>query len=143
MQRDKLLRLLSDVQRGAVSPEDAVLQLKMAPFEDIGYATVDHQRSLRHGIPEVIYGAGKSTEQIAGIAAVLREHGNDSVMITRLEPDKAKALEALLPVSYDPLSRIAVHGEKPAPNTQGFIAVVTAGTSDMPVARKRPSRRKF
>ncbi len=136
MQRDKLLKLLTDVQGGVLSPEDAVLQLKKAPFEDIGYANIDHQRSLRHGIPEVIYGAGKTPEQIAGISTVLKERGNDNVLITRVDPKKAEALEKLLSISYDPVSRIAIHGRKPEPNTNSFIAVITAGTSDIPVAEE-------
>ena len=136
MQRDKLLKLLTDVQGGVLSPEDAVLQLKKAPFEDIGYANIDHQRSLRHGIPEVIYGAGKTPEQIAGISTVLKERGNDNVLITRVDPEKAEALEKLLNISYDPVSRIAIHGRKPEPNTNSFIAVITAGTSDIPVAEE-------
>ena len=73
MQRDKILRLLTDVKNGTVSPDEALLQLKMAPFEDIGYANIDHQRSIRHGIPEVIYGAGKTAEQIAGIATLMKK----------------------------------------------------------------------
>ena len=136
MQRDKLLKLLTDVQGGVLSPEDAVFQLKKAPFEDIGFANIDHQRSLRHGIPEVIYGAGKTPEQIAGISTVLKERGNDNVLITRVDPEKAEALEKLLSISYDPVSRIAIHGRKPEPNTSSFIAVVTAGTSDIPVAEE-------
>ena len=136
MQHDKILRLLNDIQRGTVSPEDAVLQLKKAPFEDLGYANIDHQRSLRHGIPEVIYGAGKSAEQIAGIVTAMKERGNECVLITRLEQEKADALASLISVSYDPVSRIGIFGKKPITNTSGFIAVVSAGTSDMSVAEE-------
>ncbi len=136
MQRDKILRLLTDVKNGTVSPDEALLQLKMAPFEDIGYANIDHQRSIRHGIPEVIYGAGKTAEQIAGIATLMKKRGNDSVLITRLDPEKVEELKNKLNVSYDPVSRIAIHGDKPEPNTKSFIAVVTAGTSDIAVAEE-------
>ena len=136
MQRDKILKLLTDVKNGTLSLEDAVLQLKLEPYEDLGYANVDHQRSLRHGIPEVIYGAGKTAEQIAGIAAALKKHGDDCVLITRLETEKAEAVRNLLDISYDPVARIAVHGQKPEPHTKGFIAVVSAGTSDMSVAEE-------
>ncbi len=136
MQRDKLLELLTNVQNGALSPEDALLQLKMAPFEDLGYANVDHERSLRHGIPEVIYGAGKTAEQIAGIVAAIKGRGSETVLITRLEPEKAETVGNRLHIEYDAVSRIAICGEKPEPDTQGFIAVVTAGTSDMPVAEE-------
>ncbi len=136
MEQDKLLKLLGDIRDGHVSPQDAMLQLKMAPFEDIGYANIDHHRALRHGIPEVIYGEGKTVDQIAGIVEVLRSNGNETILITRLTPEKAEALNARITVDYDPVSRIAIHGLKPEPNTDGFIAVVAAGTSDLSVAEE-------
>ncbi len=143
MQREKILRLLTDVSHGAVSPEDALLQLRMAPFEDIGYANIDHQRGLRHGIPEVIYGAGKTHEQIAGITEAMLGRGNERVLITRLDPDKAEALGRLVRVTYDPVSRIAYYGSMPEPDTKSFAAVVTAGTSDIPVAEEAAVTAEF
>ena len=136
MEQDKLLKLLGDVKDGRISPKDAVLKLKTAPFEDIGYANIDHHRALRHGIPEVIYGEGKTVGQIAGIVEVLQQSGNETILITRLSPEKADELAAVATIAYDPVSKIAVYGTKPDPSADGFIAVVSAGTSDLPVAEE-------
>lgn len=136
MEQDKVLSLLDDVKNGRVSPQDALLKLKMAPFEDLGYAKIDHHRSLRHGIPEVIYGAGKTTEQIAGIIGHMKERGQTNILVTRVTPEKAEELKAVLDIDYDPVSRIAIHGKKFEPTTQGVVSVVAAGTSDIPVAEE-------
>jgi pyridinium-3,5-biscarboxylic acid mononucleotide synthase len=136
MEQDKILSLLNGVRSGVISPEDAMLKLKMAPFEDIGYAKIDHHRSLRHGIPEVIYGAGKTAEQIAGIIGALKNHGNSNILVTRVTPEKAEELHKLIPVDYDPVSRIAIHGRKFEAATKGTICVVAAGTSDLPVSEE-------
>ena len=136
MAPDNVLSLLNSVKSGAVSPEEALLKLKMEPFEDIGYAKVDHHRGLRHGIPEVIYGAGKTPEQIAGIITALKNQGNHNILVTRVSPEKAEALQTLIPVDYDSVSRIAVHGRKFEASTKSYIGVVAAGTSDLPVAEE-------
>lgn len=136
MEQDKILQLLNEVKNGDVTPKEAMLRLKLEPFEDIGYAKIDHHRSLRHGIPEVIYGAGKTAEQIAGIISVMQQHGNHNILITRLTPEKAEELNQLISVEFDPVSRIGVHGKKFEAKTQGFIGVVAAGTSDLSVAEE-------
>lgn len=136
MDRDKILNLLNDVKNGSISPEDALLKLKMEPFEDLGYAKVDHHRHLRHGIPEVIYGDGKTPEQIAGIIGALKDKGTVNILVTRVSPEKADELKKLVDVDYDPVSRIAVHGRRFEALTKGYIAVVAAGTSDLPVAEE-------
>lgn len=136
MEQDRILQLLNGVRNGEVSPQDALLQFRMEPFEELGYAKVDHHRELRHGIPEVIFGAGKTPEQIAGISASLEARGNGTVLITRLTPDKAEELKKVLNVSYDPVSRIAIYGKKKEPKGSGIIAVATGGTSDIPVAEE-------
>jgi NCAIR mutase (PurE)-related protein len=136
MEQDRILKLLSSVKNGELSPQDALLKLKMEPFEELGYAKVDHHRELRHGIPEVIFGAGKTVEQIAGIIDSLKKRGNGTVLITRLTPERAQELNALVPVQYDPVSRIAIHGTKKEPTSGGIIAVATGGTSDIPVAEE-------
>lgn len=136
MEQAKILSLLSRVSDGDVSPQEALLQLKMEPFEDIGFAKIDHHRSLRHGIPEVIYGAGKTPEQIYGIVNSMKEHGNSNILVTRLTPEKADELGKLIDVDYDPVSRIAIHGKKFEATTSGTIAIVAAGTSDIPVAEE-------
>jgi NCAIR mutase (PurE)-related protein len=108
----------------------------MEPFEDLGYAKVDHHRHLRHGVPEVIYGDGKTPEQIAGIIGALKNHGTGNILVTRVTPEKADALQKLVELDYDPVSRIAMHGQRLEASSKGYIAVVSAGTSDLPVAEE-------
>ncbi len=136
MDQNNVLQLLNSVKNGDISPQDALLKLKMEPFEELGYAKIDHHRGLRHGIPEVVYGAGKSAEQIAGIITAMKNHGNNNILVTRLSPEKASELGELIPVDYDPVSRIAIHGRKFEVHTKGFIGIVAAGTSDIPVAEE-------
>ncbi len=136
MEQNKVLQLLNSVKNGDISPQEALLKLKMEPFEELGYARIDHHRSLRHGIPEVVYGAGKTAEQIAGIITAMKNHGNKNILVTRLTPEKAAELGGLIDVDYDPVSRIAIHGRKFEAHTKGFIGIVAAGTSDIPVAEE-------
>ena len=89
MNEKALAALLRQVQQGEISPQDAALQLKMAPFEDLGFAKIDRHRGLRQGAAEVIYGAGKTPEQIARIAAALRDGGQETVLITRMSQEAA------------------------------------------------------
>ena len=84
--------MLEGVKNGDVDVEEAVKALKMAPFEDLGYAKIDHHRAIRQGAAEVIYGAGKTPEQIAGIARVMRERGQKRILITRMSTEAAAVL---------------------------------------------------
>lgn len=136
MAQEKLLELLRRVQEGTVSPEQAVLELKVSPFEDLGYAKVDHHRAIRQGIPEVIFGSGKTAEQILGIASAMRRRGNENIPITRLSDEKARILAEQLPLTYDPVSRIGIIGQKGEVTASGTIVVATGGTSDLPVAEE-------
>jgi NCAIR mutase (PurE)-related protein len=136
MRQDQLLNLLNQVQAGGTTPQEALLKLKMEPFEDLGYAKIDHHRELRHGIPEVIFGAGKTTQQIVGIVSAMKERGNQNILITRLTPEKAEELGNELPIEYDPVSHIGICGRKSEIHASGIIVVATAGTSDMPVAEE-------
>ena len=108
MDQEKILELLQKVKEGQVSPEQAVLELKMKPFEDLGYAKIDHHRGVRQGIPEVIFGSGKTSEQIIGIASAMKEKGNSNILITRLSKEKASYIKEKLELSYDELSGIGV-----------------------------------
>ena len=90
--RHDILQLLRQVAEGAVPPEEALSQLKRQPFEDLGYAKVDLHRGVRQGAAEVIYGAGKTPEQIAGIAAAMGERGCRNILITRIGPEAAEAV---------------------------------------------------
>ena len=94
MEQDRILQILQEVKAGAVTPEQAMLDLKMCPFEDLGYAKVDHHRALRQGVPEVIFGSGKTPGQIVGITRSMLARGS-GVLITRLSPEAAEAVETI------------------------------------------------
>ena len=137
MTKKELLALLEGVRAGTVAPEEAALRLRAAPFEDIGFAKVDHGRALRQGAAEVVYGEGKTAQQVCAIVRKLREGGARTVLCTRLSPDKAAALAAAEPdTTYDPTCRLAVAGPVPEPEGRGFVCVCAAGTSDLPVAEE-------
>ena len=137
MDKTEMTELLHQVAAGTVSPEDAALKLKMQPFQEIGeYAKVDFHRGIRQGVPEVIYGSGKTKEHVLGIAKAMRENGQKTVLITRLTREAADYVAAELPLDYNPLSRTGLVGELPAPTGKGKIVVATGGTSDIPVAEE-------
>ena len=137
MDKQEITALLEKVASGELPVQEAVLELKTAPLRELGeYAKVDLHRGLRQGVPEVIYGAGKTPEQILGIARALREAGQETVLVTRLAPEAAKMLEVELPLHYDPLSKTGVVGEFPKASGKGTVVVATGGTSDIPVAEE-------
>ena len=128
--------ILEQVSAGDLTVEQALLQLKLAPFEDLGFAKVDHHRALRQGAAEVIYGAGKTTEQIAGILTAMRRNGDKTVLVTRLSAEGAEVLKTQFPMDYHADARIGVVGPFPEPDGLGKIVVATGGTSDIPVAEE-------
>ena len=128
--------ILERLQRGELTVDQALLELKLAPFEDLGYAKVDHHRALRQGAAEVIYGAGKTVEQIAGIVEAMRANGDRTVLITRLGPESAAELEGRFPMAYHADARMGIVGTLPEPDGLGKIVVATGGTSDIPVAEE-------
>ena len=134
-QRD-ILHTLEAVRDGALSPQEAMLQLKLEPFQDLGFAKVDHHRELRQGVAEVIYGAGKTPEQIIRIASAMREHGQKTIMITRISREIADIIHQAHPLTYHDLAHIGLIGSMPEPDGDGTIVVATGGTSDMPVAEE-------
>ena len=113
-----------------------MLKLKLKPFEDIGYAKVDTHRSVRQGVAEVIYGAGKTTEQITGIAKKMLENGQKTILITRLSKESAEEIQKELPLDYKSDAHIGIIGEKAKASGIGKIVVATGGTSDIPVAEE-------
>ena len=135
MDKQTLLNTLTAVSRGELSPEAALAALNRAPFEDIGYARIDHHRSQRCGGAEVIYGAGKTAEQIAGIASRLIDAGNANILITRMDADKAEAVAKAVPLDYGPVSRVGVANKRERPRV-GSVVVASAGTSDMAVCEE-------
>ena len=128
--------LLEAVRQGTVSLEEAELQLKQAPFEDLGYAKIDLHRKLRQGAAEVIYGAGKTPEQIAGIAARMAERGVSPVLITRLSPEAAETVGECVALDFHAQAGIGLVGGIPEPDGDGAVVVATGGTSDIPVAEE-------
>ena len=135
--------LLQAVQDGAVSVDDALLQLKQQPFEDLGYAKVDLHRKVRQGANEVIYGAGKTPEQIIGILEKMSQNGQKNILITRLDKEKAEIIHKNVPLTYYESAKIAVAGKMAAPGGIGTIVVATGGTSDIPVAEEAALTAEF
>ena len=165
MEKQELNELLAAVAAGEVAPDEAADKLRTAPFSDLGFAKVDHHRGIRQGVSEVIYGEGKTPDQIAGIIADMLGAGQERVLITRLAPDAAIEVEQLLseglafeddsdeasdavsddasdmvpalPVfTYYDLPRVATVGEAPEPTGFGSIVIATGGTSDIAVAEE-------
>jgi pyridinium-3,5-biscarboxylic acid mononucleotide synthase len=137
MDPQKLRELLDGVRRGATSIEDALTELRDLPYAELGYAVVDHHRALRLGAPEVVFGQGKTADQIAGIARELARKG-ENVLITRLSPEKAAAASAVLPdLRYVEMARVGTLQQTPiAPLGTRPVALVSAGTGDLPVAEE-------
>lgn len=136
MSKRETLEVLRQIESGSLSPEEALLRLRMEPFEDLGYAKPDYHRALRQGIAEVIYGAGKTPEQIAGIVKALRDKNQKTILITRLSAEAADRLRQELALEYYAQARVGIIGDIPAPDGVGKIVVATGGTSDIPVAEE-------
>lgn len=136
MDKQNIKEMLAQVAGGSLSVEEALLQLKTEPFQDLGFAKIDSHRSLRQGIAEVIYGAGKTPEQIARIAEVMREQGQKTILITRMGPEAAKEVEKTVPLTYYEMGHVGIVGEMPEADGIGKVVVATGGTSDMPVAEE-------
>ena len=133
---NELRQLLEGVKSGEVSIDDAVLKIKRQPFDDLGFAKVDLHRKYRQGTAEVIFGSGKTAEQILAIAESMLNNGQETILITRLASEKAAELDGKLPMTYHEMARIGVVGKMPQPDGTGTIVVATGGTSDMPVAEE-------
>ena len=125
--------LLEKVRTGEISPEEAEASLKLKPFVDLGFAKPDTHRGIRQGVPEVIYGAGKTSEQIKKIAEALMSEGQETVIVTRLDEDKASSLDL---TKYYDTARIGVYGKIPSADADGSLVILTGGTSDLPVAEE-------
>lgn len=135
MNRNRLLELLASVERGNLSADEACEQLAHLPFEDVGHARIDHHRSLRSGLPEVIYAAGKSPEQTAEIFARMAAAGSD-VLATRVDEPTVTAVLAVVPLATHHSQARAMSLRQTAAEIRGHIAVVCAGTSDLMVAEE-------
>lgn len=136
MDKSEILKLLNDVKSGAATPDDALLKLKLSPFEDLGYAKIDTHRGLRQGVPEVIYGQGKTPEQITGIVGAMLGQGRENILITRLSAEAAEQLGQSTVLEYHPLPRLGVVGRRENTTARGKVVVATGGTSDLAVAEE-------
>lgn len=132
----EIRKMLEAVRSGEISVDEALLTIKKAPFEDIGYAKVDMHRGIRQGAPEVIYGAGKTAEQMLGIIEAMQQNGQQTILITRLSLEAAERISAVYDMDYRQEARAGVIGKMPAPDGIGRIVVATGGTSDIPVAEE-------
>ena len=129
-------KLLEAVKSGETSVDDALLEIKKAPFEDIGYAKVDLHRKIRQGAAEVIYGAGKTPEQIAGIISAMRKNGQERILVTRMTPEAAEFVRQIHPLDYREDAKVGIIGTMPEPSGIGNVVIATGGTSDIPVAEE-------
>jgi NCAIR mutase (PurE)-related protein len=133
---NRLKTLLEQVRTGEVSPDAALDQIKTLPFEDLGFAKVDHHRALRMGVPEVIFGPGKSPENFVEIFDRLAERGN-SVLATRVSEEQvAHAITRFPQAEHNPLARTLVLRQRSEMLGKGTIGIISAGTSDIPVAEE-------
>ena len=133
----RIEKLLEEIKAGRIEIRDALVTLKGLPFEDIGHATIDHHRALRKGFPEVIFGEGKSSEQIISIIQRMEQQG-DNVLVTRVRKRKGLAIKRAIPEAhYYPIPRIiTLMNHEVEPVGKGVILVISAGTSDIPVAEE-------
>ena len=136
MNAESIRELFQQVQSGKLSPDEAVDRLRHLPFEDLGFAKVDHHRTLRAGMPEVVFGQGKTPAQVAGIFARLAKHGTN-VLATRATKQQFSAVKkAVRGAKYEPRARAIVLRQDRKRYGRGLITVISAGTSDLPVAEE-------
>lgn len=144
MDKTELEILLNKVAGGEISAQDAAVRIKTEPYQDLGFAKIDYHRSVRQGAAEVIYGAGKTKEQIYEIVRSMLEHGEKSVLITRMSREAYEYISGKFPVFYDENSKIGIAGDRNTKQeTVGKIVVATGGTSDIPVAEEAALTAEF
>ncbi len=129
-------KLLEGVRDGEITVDEALTKLKSEPFEDIGYAKVDHHRRLRQGFPEVIYGASKTPEQMTGIIEAMKKGGQERILITRLSKSSAETIAKEHELEYFEVCSVGLIGGFPKPDGIGSVVIATGGTSDIPAAEE-------
>ena len=140
---DPLGKIFHDYKDGLISLDEAIRLVESLQSMNLGFADIDFQRKNRCGASEVIYCASKTPEQIVKISRALIVHGQTPVLLTRLSPQAAQSVQSELELHYDEVSRIGVIGQIPEPDGLGKVAVVTAGTSDIPVAEEAVKTLEF
>lgn len=136
MEQSVLKEILANVAGGKITTEEALTRIKLAPFDDISIANIDTHRGIRQGISEIIFGEGKTQEQINVIAHRLYESGQRTVLITRMSETAADYFVKDIPFTYYSEAKIGLVGEMILPKHDGYILVATGGTSDIPVAEE-------
>ena len=136
MNKETQKKLLQQIQTGETSVDEGLTKLQDFDFKDLGFAKIDNHRSVRTGYPEVIFGQGKTPGQIAGIVEYMKDQDNN-ILVTRIEKDAYEAVRKICPdAEYHPLSRTITVKRTSYPSPETHIAIVTAGTSDLPVAEE-------
>lgn len=136
MNKDELKIMLEQVADGKLSVDEATTKLKLSPYDDLDFAKIDTHRGIRQGADEVIYGEGKTAEQINKITRHILDSSAQSVLITRLSEEKAKNISKEINLFYDKTSKIGIAGKRPEKKNIGNIVIATGGTSDIPVAEE-------
>lgn len=139
----ELKQILENVKNGTLSVKDAILKIKKKPFEDIDFAKIDLHRKFRKGTNEVIYGAGKTAEQIIAIIKTMKSNGQDNILITRLQKEKKDIVSKKFRIKYFKDAKIGIIGKISKSNGIGKIVVATGGTSDIPVAEEAAITAEF
>ena len=144
MNKDRIRELLECIRKGEVTVDNALEKLKNLPFEDIGFACIDHHRGLRRGLSEVIFGEGKEADDIIAIMEKMVKQ-DENVLVTRLSPDKAQNVLKKYPESiYNQRAKVLTLSPKPRkPSGKGTILIISAGTSDIPVAEEAAITARF
>ncbi|MCD8021401.1 MAG: nickel pincer cofactor biosynthesis protein LarB [Clostridiales bacterium] len=145
MEQKELLTILDQVAEGGVTPKEALQKIRVEPYKETaeGYAKIDMHRGIRQGVSEIIYGAGKTKEQILGIVQTMRSESDKAILITRMCQEAADYLSKSCPLHYDSLSKIGIVGDLSEPDGRGKIVVATGGTSDIPVAEEAALTAEF
>ena len=135
--KNDILELLKQVKNGAISCQDALTQLKIAPFKELGYANIDYHRNVRQGAPETVYGQSKTKEQIFGIVSQMSKRDLKNIIITRISRDKFSFLKKKkIKAAYYPIANLAVVNQVKISDKKGLIVIVSGGTSDIPVCEE-------
>jgi len=131
MDQKEMLNMLNAIKEGTLEPEEALFKMRTAPFEQLGYAMIDNHRGIRQGVPEVIYGRGKTAEQICGIVAKMLNGGAKNIIVSRLTPESAEILGKECNLEYHPIPHFGVVNRDSNETCVGSIVIASGGTSDM------------
>ena len=136
MTEDQIRRILDQFKTGSLSADDALARLRTLPFEDLGFANIDHHRSIRQGFPEVIFGAGKTVDQVAKIVEAMYKHDHN-ILVTRTTAEHFQRIQQIAPEAeyFETARAISVQKDKTI-HGKGTVMVISAGTSDIPVAEE-------